>query len=736
MNNYDPRIEKIFSKLRVCWYRLSPKYRDLIWSYLKKIQSIRKHSFNRINTEQNASVNLHIRAKAQLPSDAEWANLKKRITKGQKKYAIDVIIPVYAGTAETLRCIYSVLCAKTNIAFQLILIDDSSPEADLVASLENLKRDFDDILLIKNKTNLGFVKSTNLGMKVHPERDVVWLNSDTEVFDYWLDRLVNLAAADKSIGTITPLTNNSTISSYPSCNLEYSSNYDVKDSVLDAMAASLNHDTYLSAPTGVGCCMYIRRKALNEVGLLDEERFGKGYGEENDLCQRILKAGWKNAIYPGIFIRHYGAVSFSVASEKRKQRASKVLAALHPNYPVDIQKWVQNDPLRIARLRLDCARLAQKFKLDNKKRVLIVTHNLGGGVETFVQDLRQKLLSEHIESVIMRPENNGTIGLESSIYHYPNLHGITPGYDYEVIKEILLNLKISNIHINHLASYPEYFGDLLIELSKDLKIPITYTLHDYYPCCPFVNTFVSGNWNCESISEGKCDLCSKQYHVEAPWLLRNRSKRLFKACKKVTVPSEDMKKRLEGVFPLESFIVVPHHENFMPPIEKKNRSEQNFTIAVLGAILSDAKGSSFVCKLAEELKDNHSDVRLILIGSSDRPKKLIKAGVSILGAYKNEQEVRDILQREKVDVCMIPSVCPETYCYTLSIGLRSGLPTFVFDLGAQAERLKDMGITDWIIPYDRRNDADFVISFMQLNSKTRLMGCENSRERNLYAEYF
>ena len=43
----------------------------------------------------------------------------------------------------------------------------------------------------------------------------------------------------------------------------------------------------------------------------------------------------------------------------------------------------------------------------------------------------------------------------------------------------------------------------------------------------------------------------------------------------------------------------------------------------------------------------------------------------------------------QADLVFLPSTWPETYCYTLSIALRSGLPVVVFDLGAQGRRVKD-----------------------------------------------
>ncbi|MGU7808089.1 glycosyltransferase family 2 protein, partial [Escherichia coli] len=64
-------------------------------------------------------------------------------------------------------------------------------------------------------------------------------------------------------------------------------------------------------PTGVGFCMYIRRDCLNQVGYFDEETFGRGYGEENDWCQRAAKAGWPNFHQLNVFVYHKGGVSFA-----------------------------------------------------------------------------------------------------------------------------------------------------------------------------------------------------------------------------------------------------------------------------------------------------------------------------------------------------------------------------------------------------------------------------------------
>lgn len=127
---------------------------------------------------------------------------------------IDVIIPVYKGLAQTRRCIESVLANARVSAFEIVAVDDASPDPDIARYLDELSA-ARRITLARNEQNLGFVQSVNRGMALHPDRDVVLLNSDTEVANDWLDRLQRAVYAYPDVGTVTPFSNNATICSYP-----------------------------------------------------------------------------------------------------------------------------------------------------------------------------------------------------------------------------------------------------------------------------------------------------------------------------------------------------------------------------------------------------------------------------------------------------------------------------------------------------------------------------------------
>ena len=212
------------------------------------------------------------------------------------------------------------------------------------------------IALERNERNLGFVRSVNRGMALHPDRDVVLLNSDTEVANDWLDRLQRIALSQPDIGTVTPFSNNATICSYPFEGWSGGMPGTLGLAALDALFASVNPGRIVDLPTGVGFCMYIRRACLAEVGSFDAERFGRGYGEENDFCLRAAAAGWRSVLAGDVFVFHEGAVSFSEERAAQTQVATKTLLDLHPEYVRMVREFVARDPLGVLRAAVDGAR--------------------------------------------------------------------------------------------------------------------------------------------------------------------------------------------------------------------------------------------------------------------------------------------------------------------------------------------------------------------------------------------
>jgi GT2 family glycosyltransferase len=322
---------------------------------------------------------------------------------------IDVIIPVYKGASETRRCTESVLASMKREAFETVVVDDASPDANITAYLDELGRR-NRITLARNATNLGFVQSVNRGMAMHPERDVVLLNSDTEVANDWLDRLHADAYSRADIGTVTPFSNNATICSYPFHGWTGGLPGALGLAALDRLFKAANRGRTIELPTAVGFCMYIRRACLDAVGLFDDARFGRGYGEENDFCMRAAAAGWRNVLAGDVFVYHQGAVSFSDERPALTQAAEKALLEAHPDYVRQVREFVTHDPAGALRDAVDRARIA--VGTDEAMRVaaegvahrawlmqrLLEAERPGQSSEAVIADLRRGLV--HAEALV------------------------------------------------------------------------------------------------------------------------------------------------------------------------------------------------------------------------------------------------------------------------------------------------------------------------------------------------
>lgn len=261
---------------------------------------------------------------------------------------VDIIVPVYRGMESTRRCVESVLACPCGTPFELVIVDDASPDPVLSVWLDQVAAT-GRITLHRNPENLGFVATVNRAMALHPERDAVLLNSDTEVAGDWLDRLAACVASDPVIGTVTPFTNNGSICSYPTPLVANDFPSGCSLAELDAIFARTNAGQTRDVPTGVGFCLYIRRACWLALDGFDAVHFGRGYGEECDFCMRAGKAGWRNVLCADVFVFHEGAVSFGAERKGLMDRGAAAMSKLHPDYHEKVMAFLREDPLRALR---------------------------------------------------------------------------------------------------------------------------------------------------------------------------------------------------------------------------------------------------------------------------------------------------------------------------------------------------------------------------------------------------
>jgi GT2 family glycosyltransferase len=256
---------------------------------------------------------------------------------------VSIIIPVYNAFDVTIDCLQSVsIHSPTSV--KVVVIDDASPSGILTSVVpENIKND-PRFVFIRNDKNLGFVGSCNRGMIFESCDDVILLNSDTVVTPKWVQKLARAAYSRPNIGTVTPLTNNGTIASVP----RFLENNEVPlDMNLDRFADAIDMISareYISVPTCVGFCTYIRRDMLDAVGVFDPI-FKKGYTEENDLSLRGAAHGFDNIIDDATYVYHRGSMSFKEMRESLSQENLRILNQRYPGYDAQIASFCGANPL-------------------------------------------------------------------------------------------------------------------------------------------------------------------------------------------------------------------------------------------------------------------------------------------------------------------------------------------------------------------------------------------------------
>jgi GT2 family glycosyltransferase/glycosyltransferase involved in cell wall biosynthesis len=609
-----------------------------------------------------------------------------------------------------MACVFSALATTFQDACEVVVINDGSPEPELVEGLRQWSR-AGLFTFLENEHNLGFVRTVNRGMALHPDRDVVLLNSDALVYGNWLERLRRAAMSRPNIGTVTPFSNNAEICSYPEFIKNNHILLETHDASLDAMAARCNADRYVDIPTAVGFCMYIRRTCLNAVGPFDADKFGKGYGEENDFSLRATRKGWSHLLATDVFVRHCGGVSFGEGKNDLVAKGLKVLARDWPNYGRDIQAFIAKDPVFPGRRALDAARVADALK--GRSTMLFITHDWGGGIERHIQAMKEQLRAEDVPLLVMRAMRNrpGWVALEhSEVMQVPNLRWSLQE-DYRQLVEFLRQARVFHVHVHSLAGYPRNAPDVVAELTSDLAVAYDFTAHDYLPVCPRVTMIDESGSYCGEPELDACVRCVARNGAPVPVdslsAYRDRYSRLMHGARRVFAPSADTAARYRRRFPMIEVTERSHPQGYRfkgpPPV--RYGGDGILRVAIIGAI-GPHKGSTLLLECARHAESFQLPIRFVVFGITDIDALRSHPYVTIKGAYR-DNELAGMLVEHRCHVAFFPSLWPETWSYTLSEALDAKLYPVAFELGAMAERIKSIG---WgtCLPVELMHRADLV----------------------------
>lgn len=429
--------------------------------------------------------------------DLSTLNLKKSpVLPPESARKVDVLIPVFNAGLELQACLESILQFLPTTS-HVYLIDDLSTDPVLKKMYASLAGN-PQVTVHKNTTRQGFVQNINTGFKLS-KNDVIILNADTQVTQDWIEKLTAAAYAKPKVATVTPLTNNGEIVSIPDFVKpnDLTERYPLAEQ--NGMVERFAANQGIVVPTGVGFCMYIRRRVIDEIGEFDVDTFGLGYGEENDFCQRAIKAGYINIVDDSTFIYHKGASSFT-SEEKQAyiENHLQLLNVRYPTYESQVATFIEQNPLlymqELFRLAID----QPSFFAD--PAVLFVIHKnpfrVVGGVEVDAKRMLESIGNRPLFFILHRDDNlsenclylkivlNGKILYEFS-YHFAESMSFTDLEHQEITWFCQWLLKafpnITTVHLEHTYGLP--LGALKLFAESGKRVFLNF--HDFYYFCPY-----------------------------------------------------------------------------------------------------------------------------------------------------------------------------------------------------------------------------------------------------------
>ncbi len=208
--------------------------------------------------------------------------------------------------------------------FEIIVVDNNSQDG----SVEMIKREFPQVVLITNTDNLGFGKANNQALKIAKGDYIMFLNTDVVVLEGALNKLVHYLDQHQDVMMVGPRLLNKDLTFQHACRRRLPNPINsffhlfgltkiFKNSKLvnEYKQYDLSPDITGPAEALSGAAMMFRRRVYEEIGGFDERFFF--YGEDLDFCKRVLDQGWKTVYVSEANIIHFGGQS----SAKRRTQS-------------------------------------------------------------------------------------------------------------------------------------------------------------------------------------------------------------------------------------------------------------------------------------------------------------------------------------------------------------------------------------------------------------------------------
>lgn len=642
-----------------------------------------------------------------------------------------IVVPIYNGAAQVRRCLAS-LVRHVDTRHTILLADDCSPDLSLAAELQAFSQTHAHVHYLRRTENLGYLDNVNAAL-TGAVGDVVLLNSDTEIAPEFVERLQRAAYCRAKVAAACPLSDNATLLSIADCGwlAQFSTSH------IQAALAECARAQFPSLPTVVGFCLYLRRDALNALGLFDRF-FAPGYGEEDDFAQRARAAGWELVAATDVFVRHTGGVSFgrdAKVAELQARHAAR-LAWRWPMHESDVRTWWRDWPLREQSERLRGAVVANaeastgvaRIGKSRKPKILHVLHRLSriGGTENVARSLADALCGQAEQTIVAIDPlpgawcdaleyylENGTRLLmfnNANVQAKQKIAGLAADLSDPALERSFARLLNGGgfdlVHIHHLAGWNTL---LLPSIAHAMGVPVVFGLHCHFSLCPDPEMMQrpshSACYKLTAVADAQCVACLESRHVTrlgtaklqlSDYLQARQAfwQRLIKDCAALISPSNYLAQRAIANFP-ESAEKLHQIAHGLAAAELRRaraaalqrRETLHLRVGFLGGD-GPHKGYALLKEIA--LQTQHLSIQYAAYGVV-KPDPSLPKNVALHPAFAPQDRARHLI---KLDLILLPSMMPETFSLVLSEAHAYGIPVIAANSGAFIERIKP-GVDGW-----------------------------------------
>lgn len=218
---------------------------------------------------------------------------------------VSILLVTYGNWDLTALCLASLQRFSGTIPFEIIVVDNQSPDDTAQRLLAVEKSGLLPLSVVANRENRGFAAANNQAARLARADVLLLLNNDTIVTDGWMERLLEVLDGDPAVGMVGPRTNS--CGNEAALGTHYAT---VEDMFQFAARYTEAHRGGSKQPDMLTLfCTAIRAPLWKEVGGLDEG-YGLGMFEDDDLSMAVRRRGYKVLLCEDSYVHHYGGAAF------------------------------------------------------------------------------------------------------------------------------------------------------------------------------------------------------------------------------------------------------------------------------------------------------------------------------------------------------------------------------------------------------------------------------------------